>query len=187
MRKAEHRKECLMKLGNEWAEVHVWLDEFARDYFPWPGHRQIRHHKEGVEEVRKKWGDEAARAAELHIIADGVLLEGKIPTKEETEKGYGPLKDNPFKDMMNPKTGKPRKIVFAANTKIDQLLEWVNHVLEAVGHPEALVTDLSTIGDFPSGRVNLDKICKKLGFEVAAKDYIWEVAEQVRAKKWAGG
>jgi len=73
----------------------VWLDETAKDYFPWTGHRQIRHHTDGVEEIRKMWGNEAARAAELHIIAD----EGKVPTKEEIRKKYGPLEDNPFKDF----------------------------------------------------------------------------------------
>ena len=73
-------------MGREFEYVHRWLDATARDYFPWVGHRQIRHHKEGVEEIRKLWGDEAAKAAEMHIITD----EGKVPTKEEIRKKYGP-------------------------------------------------------------------------------------------------
>ena len=95
MKREEHCQECLLKLGRRWNRVHVWLDETAKDYFPWTGHRQIRHHTDGVEEIRKMWGNEAARAAELHIIAD----EGKVPTKEEIRKKYGPLEDNPFKDF----------------------------------------------------------------------------------------
>jgi len=95
MRLEEHCEECLLKLGRKWDRVHVWLDETAKDYFPWMGHRQIRHHVEGVEEIRKRWGAEAARAAELHIIAD----EGKVPTREEIEEKYGFLDDNPFKDF----------------------------------------------------------------------------------------
>jgi len=40
-------------------------------------HHRHRHHKEGVEEVREKWGDKAATAAALHIIYDI----GKVPYK----------------------------------------------------------------------------------------------------------
>lgn len=90
MRREEHNQECLNKLGRRWDKVHAWLDCTARDYWPWMGHRQIRHHTEGVEEVRSIWGDEAARAAELHIISD----EGYIPTPEQITKKYGPLEDN---------------------------------------------------------------------------------------------
>ena len=33
-------------------------------------HRKLRHHIAGIEQVRKLWGDKAAEAARLHIIAD---------------------------------------------------------------------------------------------------------------------
>jgi hypothetical protein len=33
-------------------------------------HRGYRHNKTGIEEVRKRWGDRAARAAEIHIKRD---------------------------------------------------------------------------------------------------------------------
>ena len=72
-------------MGKDWDEVHAWLDEPAKEYFPWKGHRQIRHHKEGVEEIREMWGDEAAKAAEMHIISD----EKKVPSKEQIKKKYG--------------------------------------------------------------------------------------------------
>jgi hypothetical protein len=49
------------------------------------GHRQFRHNTNGVESVRRRWGDEAAKAAELHIIAD----EGYVPTPEQISKKYG--------------------------------------------------------------------------------------------------
>ena len=83
----DHCKECLRRLGRDWKEVHLWLDEFAKDFPDWMGHRQIRHHDEGVEEVRAIWGDEAADAARIHIIQD----EGAIPTRQEIEKRYGKL------------------------------------------------------------------------------------------------
>ena len=81
----EHVKDCQAQLDKGWDVVHHWLDEFAGVYWPWIGHRVHRHHKEAVEEVRKMWGDEAAKAAEIHILKD----EGNIPSKEEIEKKYG--------------------------------------------------------------------------------------------------
>jgi len=85
----EHAKECEEILGNPWYVVHHWLDEYAKIYWPWMGHRVHRHHKEGIEEVRKLWGDEAAYAAEMHILKD----EGKILSREEIEKRYGVIKE----------------------------------------------------------------------------------------------
>ena len=85
----EHVKDCEQILGKGWDVVHHWLDEYARiyrdDFDMWMGHRVHRHHLEGVEEVRAKWGDEAAKAAEIHIRKD----EGDILSKEEIHKKYG--------------------------------------------------------------------------------------------------
>lgn len=75
----EHSKDCLDELGNEFREVHIWLDELFKKLGG--KHRSARHHQDGVEEVRKKWGDKAARAAEIHIIKDC----GKIPTAKEAQ------------------------------------------------------------------------------------------------------
>jgi len=69
MRYEEHCKECLEKLGNEWGKVHKWLDAMASEY-GLEYHRKVRHHKQGIEKVREMWGDEAAKAAELHIASD---------------------------------------------------------------------------------------------------------------------
>lgn len=63
-----HCRRCRELLGTEWREVHVYLDEFAKQNIL--THRMLRHHREGVEEVRRLFGDEAARAAELHITDD---------------------------------------------------------------------------------------------------------------------
>jgi len=81
----EHVSDCEQQLGNGWDVVHHWLDEYAKIYWPWKGHRIHRHHLEGILEVRAKWGDEAAKAAEIHILKD----EGDIPSKNEIEKRYG--------------------------------------------------------------------------------------------------
>jgi hypothetical protein len=65
--------------------VHHWLDELAKIYWPWMGHRVHRHTKEGIEVVRQKWGDMAAKAAEIHILKD----EGAILSEKEIHKKYG--------------------------------------------------------------------------------------------------
>jgi len=67
----EHCEDCRRAgLSRDWAVVHRWLDEFAKDTFPSDCHRVHRHHLGGVKEVRHRWGDEAAKAAEIHILAD---------------------------------------------------------------------------------------------------------------------
>jgi DNA-binding GntR family transcriptional regulator len=68
MKYQEHCKRSKEKFGKNWEVVHRWLDEFARQDLT--NHRRARHHKEGVAEVRKKWGEEAALVAEQHILDD---------------------------------------------------------------------------------------------------------------------
>jgi hypothetical protein len=63
-----HCRDCFEELGQEFKEVHEWLDE-AFSYVG-PDHRGYRHNRRGVEEVRRRWGDRAARAAEIHIRRD---------------------------------------------------------------------------------------------------------------------
>jgi hypothetical protein len=84
MKYQDHCKECEEKLGKPWECVHLWLDSKAKQYGGWMGHRCYYHHKEGIEEAREKWGDEAAKAAELHILSDF----GYIPDKESVHALY---------------------------------------------------------------------------------------------------
>ena len=72
-----HCSDCKMQLGDRFEQVNRWLDEF----FAYVGsdHRDIRHNRQGVEKVRKMWGDKAALAAEIHIIRD----EGCIPDVDD--------------------------------------------------------------------------------------------------------
>lgn len=74
-----HCADCVRELGEDFGYVHKWLDELFPEMGP--SHRDVRHHKAGVEEVRQKWGDRAARAAEIHIIADV----GYVPTVEQAK------------------------------------------------------------------------------------------------------
>ncbi|MCK9295224.1 MAG: hypothetical protein M0P70_09065 [Desulfobulbaceae bacterium] len=64
----EHCADCRRILGREWPEVHKWLDELSGQYRD--DHRRHRHHAEGIEKVRGIWGNEAALAAQVHIIVD---------------------------------------------------------------------------------------------------------------------
>lgn len=64
----KHCEQTKQALGKDFAEVHAWLDELFQIHGA--RHRRFRHHLAGVEEVRQTWGDQAAEAARLHIIAD---------------------------------------------------------------------------------------------------------------------
>ncbi|MBT3191080.1 MAG: hypothetical protein HN341_00845 [Verrucomicrobia bacterium] len=70
---AEHCADCRRELGEDFEQVHIWLDELFKVLGP--KHRSARHHTGGVEQVRKIWGHRAAQAAEIHIRRDcgGVL------------------------------------------------------------------------------------------------------------------
>lgn len=105
MKFIEHCKECQVALGKPWDVVHRWLDEFAPRTFPDPFHRVYRHHKEGVAEVRMKWGEEAARAAEMHILSDFRSLGlCHIPDKDEVMEmlGYEVIHHPDGKDEIRP-------------------------------------------------------------------------------------
>ena len=69
-----HCEDCLKELGEEFRFVHEWLDEIFR--YIGPNHRGYRHNRKGIEEVRTRWGDRAARAAEIHIKRDEEDLRG---------------------------------------------------------------------------------------------------------------
>ena len=76
-----HCSDCEKELGERFEYVHVWLDELY--VVLGPKHRSVRHNVCGVEEVRKRWGDRAARAAEIHIIKD--CFGRGVPTMNEAQ------------------------------------------------------------------------------------------------------
>ena len=80
----KHVEDCEKQIGKGWDVVHHWLDEYARIYFPSKIHRVHRHHREGVAKCIEKWGDDAGRAAIIHILED----EGKLLTKKEIHQKY---------------------------------------------------------------------------------------------------
>ena len=64
-----HMKRSRELFGEEFQEVHEWLDEFGLELGP--AHRPYRHNWRGVEYVREKWGTLAAKIAIQHILDDG--------------------------------------------------------------------------------------------------------------------
>lgn len=80
----DHCEDCTQALGQAFEHVHAWLDELQPEYGPM--HRPFRHHTDGVERVRAKWGDDAANAAEIHIRRD---CGGIIPTPEALRRNWG--------------------------------------------------------------------------------------------------
>lgn len=65
-----HCEQCVKEMGEAFPEVHLWLDTFFGQEPYGTRHRHLRHHLEGIAEVRRKWGDKAAIAAEIHIRQD---------------------------------------------------------------------------------------------------------------------
>lgn len=80
----EHCRDCLAELGERFGQVHEWLDELQAEYGPM--HRPFRHHTGGVERVRALWGEQAARAAEIHIRRD---TGGRLPTPRQLREYWG--------------------------------------------------------------------------------------------------
>jgi hypothetical protein len=78
----QHKRDCLKLLGNEFEEVHRWLDDCFKLFGP--NHRHARHHWQGINEVREKFGDAGAKAALLHILRDC----RHVPAKRDYETGY---------------------------------------------------------------------------------------------------
>ena len=85
MKFEDHCAECARVLGEPFAQVNAWLDEYAATPLG-ARHRRRRHHLAGIEEVRQKWGDRAAAAARLHVLSDlkeeGWRQTDRIPADE---------------------------------------------------------------------------------------------------------
>jgi|GEM_PF-1237014 len=72
------------------------------------------------------------------------------------------------------------RIELAPTVLVDTLEPYVELVLNALDHPEALVTDLSTIGDFGLDVDERSAASVTLGEALSDADYIYEVAQRLR-------
>ncbi|MDF0666035.1 MAG: hypothetical protein P0119_08155 [Nitrospira sp.] len=77
------------------------------------------------------------------------------------------------------------RIELAPTVLVETLEPYVERVLTALGHPEALVTDLSTIGDFAVDDDERSAASVMLGVALSDADYIHEVAQRLRAQAQA--
>lgn len=93
MKLSDHCTESILLFGKPFEEVHQWLDEFAGA----PGigfkHRKIRHHLQGIEEIRKLFGDTATEVGLQHIKSDlkeeGWQKTDRFPKDENDYKKLG--------------------------------------------------------------------------------------------------
>jgi hypothetical protein len=75
------------------------------------------------------------------------------------------------------------KIEYVSRDRVTVLFPWVKKVLEAIGRPEALVTNLSKVGDFfdRDQRVDMSKtISQRLGVDVNPWDYVVDIAGKLK-------
>ncbi len=66
----EHCQESVRLFGKPYEQVHKCLDEFAGAPGIGMKHRRFRHHKAGIEEIKKLFGEDAGKVARQHIISD---------------------------------------------------------------------------------------------------------------------
>jgi hypothetical protein len=80
MKLEEHCKRTEDIFGMPYKEVHLWLDEFAKNYSLQNRykHRKYRHHLEGILEAKWKFGKAGMLVAFLHVYDDN---DGIIPSK----------------------------------------------------------------------------------------------------------
>jgi hypothetical protein len=70
------------------------------------------------------------------------------------------------------------RVTVAPQTQVKALKPWIRDVLEALGHPDAFISDESCVSDFGLEPKEITKISKKLGVEF--KGYIIDVAMKLR-------
>lgn len=68
-----HRRDCQELLGEEFPEIHRWLDQYAKDFPPpvfYDYHRTLLHNSYGLAIIRAQWGEKAYEAGKLHLARD---------------------------------------------------------------------------------------------------------------------
>lgn len=91
-----------------------------------------------------------------------------------------------------------KEIRYASTIKIEEFSSYVQVILEALGHPEAWVTDLSSVSDFLNRTTTLvkgigtiiplekesfelEELATKLGLDqISPTELIWKIAERLK-------
>jgi hypothetical protein len=99
--------------------------------------------------------------------------------------GQNSLQDMSSKTMK--KINKYSKIVSAPQDETTTLQPYIDLILGALGHPEAYVTDESTIWDFMPLEEDKDQrlfeISGLLGLDVTTKDYLVDIARKLKDRE----
>lgn len=66
----DHCRESIELYGKPYCELHLWLDEFAGKPGIGMRHRRFRHHRAGIEEAARLFGDAVREVAERHVMTD---------------------------------------------------------------------------------------------------------------------
>jgi hypothetical protein len=78
--------------------------------------------------------------------------------------------------------GEDGRIELTSTVLVDTLESYVELLLNALDHPEALVTDLSTVGDFVLDADERFAVSARLEVILSDDDYIYDVAQRLRDK-----
>lgn len=71
------------------------------------------------------------------------------------------------------------KIVIVEQDMVDAYEDQVNQLLAALGHPEALVTDLSQVFDFSPDEEAEADLTAVMGRPVDGGEYLWKLAQEL--------
>lgn len=78
-----------------------------------------------------------------------------------------------------------KRIVLADNTQCNAFREQIDVLLSLLDHPEALVTDLSDLGDFlgedPDGTEKIMELNDMFACRATRRTKLWEVAKAMEA------
>ena len=69
----DYCEDCETHLGAPWKIVHEFLDQYAQVFnvnFFMAYHRSFLHNEYGLRIIRAMWGEEAWKAAAIHLLAD---------------------------------------------------------------------------------------------------------------------
>ncbi|HKU69184.1 MAG TPA: hypothetical protein VJP85_15535 [Candidatus Baltobacteraceae bacterium] len=93
-----------------------------------------------------------------------------------------PITVEPGHPLHSGKTQEPEtvELEFAPSLEVEDLAPQVERVLEALGHPEAWVSDESTVDDFGFDDAELAAAARELGVAVQHDDYILDIARRLR-------
>jgi len=142
---------------------------------------------EKVSEILKNTEAESFKTCESCGTKEKVKTEGRwlktlCPTCRAKEHWW--LEEEELRiDVINWVKDKKPVFELAPQEKVNALDKYVDRILEVLGHPEALVTDESTIWDFLALEPErLKEISEKLGVKVETGDYLIDVAASMKLK-----